>query len=164
MANQLELHTTQGRDSVSGCQFTEWLKRFLTEAEASRLSSITVQVSPAKSICLVRLLEAWRLHVTRLEEELNLSDSVRTVWGVFDLVAALSLRSFIAQGMRDPRFNHSEGLIRALRDVDSCLVSFTEIDQSETMRRLDGRLRPSDEWWWNRIPLAGPIRREIERM
>ncbi|GHA10648.1 hypothetical protein ACFOOM_31950 [Streptomyces echinoruber] len=142
----------------------EWLGCFLTEMEASRLENASVPVAPGKALGLVELLQSWRDHVVRIEGELELPDSDRTVWGVYDLIAALALRSFIARGMEIADQNSLEGFRRALGDVDSRFREFTEGDESGVVRRLDEGERPSGEWWWDRVPRIGPIRREIERI
>ncbi|MGW5645253.1 hypothetical protein ACWEV3_32335 [Saccharopolyspora sp. NPDC003752] len=142
----------------------EWLGNFLAEMELSRLERISVPVAPGRALGLVALLGSWRNHVLRIEAELELPDSGRTVWGVYDLIAALALRSFVARGVEIAGPNSLEGFIQALGDVDSRFRGFTEDDESGVVRRIDAGERSSGEWWWDRIPRIGPIRREIERI
>lgn len=143
---------------------SEWLGHFLVEGEASRLECVTVPASADRALGLVTLLASWRAHVVRIERELELPDSDRTVWGVYDLIAALSLRSLIARGIEVADASSLDGFMRALDDVDGKLRSYTEADESRIVRRVDGGGRPSDEWWWDLVPRTGPIRRELELM
>ncbi|MER5209265.1 hypothetical protein ABT063_01350 [Streptomyces sp. NPDC002838] len=142
----------------------EWLGCFLTELELSRLERVSVPIAPERTLGLVTLLGSWRSHVLRIESELELPDSDRTVWGVYDLIAALVLRSFVARGMKIADSNSLAGFRRALGDVDSRFREFTEDDESGIVRRIDEGERLSGEWWWDRVPRIGPIRREIERI
>ena len=140
----------------------EWPTRFLTEEEALRLEGVTVSVSAGRTLGMVTLLEGWHAHVRRIEKELDSPDSDRTVWGIYDLIAAYSLRSFIARGIEASGSNSLDGFLRALDGVDGVLRSYTETDESGTVRRIDGGERPGSEWWWDLVPRTGPIRREAE--
>ena len=142
----------------------EWLGCFLTDMDIRRLEGVTVPVAQERSLGLVELLESWRNHVLRIEAEIGLPDSDRTVWGVYDLIAALALRSFISIGMKNIDSDFSGGFRGALDDADSRFMQFTEIDESGIVRRLDGGERSNGEWWWDRVPRIGPIRREVERI
>lgn len=141
----------------------EWLGCFLTDMDIRRLEGVSVSVAPERALGLVELLESWRNHVLRIETEIELPDSERTVWGVYDLIAALALRSLVFRGMKNIESDFLEGFIWALDDVDSRFMQFTEIDESGIVRRLDGGERSNGEWWWDRVPRVGPIRRDVER-
>lgn len=109
-------------------------------------------------------MESWHSHVVRISGELDLPGSDRTAWGAYDLIAALALRSLLARGLENAEPSSLGGFKRALNDVDSRFREFTEYDESGVVRRIDSEGRPSDEWWWDRIPSSGPIRREIEQI
>jgi hypothetical protein len=142
----------------------EWLGCFLTDTDIRQLEGVSVSVAPERTVGLVELLESWCNHVDRIEAEVGLPDSDRTVWGVYDLIAALALRSFVYRGMKNTDSDFLEGFRRALDDADSRFRQFTEIDESGIVRRLDGGERSNGEWWWDRVPRIGPIRREVERI
>ncbi|MEU0254732.1 hypothetical protein ABZ299_19965 [Streptomyces sp. NPDC006184] len=135
----------------------------MTDMDIRRLEGVSVRVAPERALGLVELLESWRNQVLRIEAEVGLPDSDRTVWGVYDLIAALALRSFVFRGMKNIDLNFLEGFRLALDDADSRFMQFTEIDESGIVRRLDGGERSNGEWWWDRVPRVGPIRRDIER-
>jgi hypothetical protein len=147
---------------MSSSEYDEWVGQFLTDVEVSRLESVSVPVAPGRTLGLVSLLASWRSHVVRIERELGLPDSDRTAWGVYDLIAALALRSFIARGVEIAPSGSLDGIRRALSDVDARFEEFTEADNSGAVRRIDGGERSRDEWWWDRVPRLGPIRREVE--
>lgn len=149
---------------MSASERGEWIGCFLTDLDIRRLEGVSVSVTPERALGLVELLEGWRNHVLRIEDELRLPDSDRTVWGVYDLIAALALRSFISRGMKKIDSDTIGGFERAVNDVDSRFVQFTEVDGSGIVRHLDGVERSNVEWWWDRVPRIGPIRREVERI
>lgn len=135
----------------------------LDHEESAQLSSITVPVAHGRSIDLRTLLGAWERHVRKIEDDLDRPDSDRTVWGAYDLVAALRLRSLIRDGLRalpPTLLNSVEGLLAA---IDNRFRSYTEEDVGGTVRAIDDAEVSPQEWWWRRIPVRGPVRRELER-
>ncbi|WP_433700977.1 hypothetical protein [Nocardiopsis sp. CA-288880] len=142
----------------------EWLGSFLTDMDIGRLESVSVSVTPNRSLGLIELLESWQNHVLRIEAETGLPDSNRTVWVAYDLIAALALRSLVHRGMKKAESDYLEGFMRALDDVDSRFIQFTENDEPGIVRHLDDGGRSDDEWWWDRVPQLGPIRRDIDRI
>ncbi|GAA0364305.1 hypothetical protein GCM10010319_47690 [Streptomyces blastmyceticus] len=141
----------------------EWLSRHLGAAEADQLERTAVSVSPARSLGLVTLLLGWYEHVARMERELNLPDSDRSAWGAHDLIAADSLRDFIARGLEMIPERGSRQFSAALDEVDSRFLSYTEVDKLNILPRLDGDEVRVRGWWWTRIPCSGPIRRDLDR-
>jgi hypothetical protein len=111
---------------------------------------------------LARLIGAWYQHVAKLHADLPFGDDDRTVWGSYDLVAAVTIRSRLEKKLHraeEPVYSS----VRALVDeVDSEFRSFTEADEGVRLARLDGSTRGRDEWWWARVPIDGPARRELD--
>ena len=151
----------------------EWLTPLLAAADISSLDQIAVSVAPEKDLGLITLLAGWREHVARIEGEVVLPDTDEALWGVWDYAAALTLRSFIARGLKLAEMTSVVGYRRALDMIDDRFRRITEEDVSGFMRRVDraeasnaDRYEPPsvDEWWWDRVLRIGPIRREIERM
>lgn len=140
-----------------------WLSRHLAGAEADQLERIAVSVAPARSLGLVTLLLGWYEHVARMERELDLPDSDRSAWGAHDLIAADSLRDFIARGLEMIPERESRKFSTALSEVDSRFLSYTEVDELDILPRLDGDEARPRGWWWGRIPCSGPIRRDLDR-
>ena len=145
-------------------ELDEWLGCFLTDMDLRRLEGVSVRITSERKPRVVDLLKAWHGHVLRFEVEVGLPDSDRTVWGVWDFIAALALRSRLSRGVRKVDQDSLERFKRALDDVDSRFMKFTEMDEFEIALRLDGGGRSDGEWWWDRIPRVGPIRREADRI
>ncbi|MFD7922187.1 hypothetical protein ACFV3R_23555 [Streptomyces sp. NPDC059740] len=148
---------------MSEVQAREWLGRHLGVTEADQLDRTVVSVAPARSLGLVALLLGWYEHVTRMERELGLPDSDRSVWGAHDLIAADSLRDFIARGLESIPEGESRNFLIALNEADSRFLSYTEVDELGVLLRLYGDESKVRGWWWKRIPRSGPIRRDLDR-
>lgn len=78
----------------------EWLECFLADVDIRRLEDVSVRISPGRKLTVLDLLKAWHGHVLRLEAEVGLPDSGRTVWGVWDFIAALAIRSCLSRGIK----------------------------------------------------------------
>jgi hypothetical protein len=98
-----------------------------------------------------------------MERELDLPDSDRSVWGAHDLIAADSLRDFIARGLESIPEGESRNFLIALDEADSRFLSYTEVDELGALPRLDNDESKVRGWWWTRIPCSGPIRRDLDR-
>ncbi|WKX73554.1 hypothetical protein [Streptomyces sp. XD-27] len=143
-------------------EIKEWLSRFLGSSEISKLQQISVRVSASREIDLCDLVAGWYQHLKKMESDLPLSDSDRTVWGAYDLLAALSLRDFVARGLGKLDPDCSTAAAAAVRDVDEKFLSYTEQDDCQRIKKLDDSIGEGRGWWWKRIPVSGPIRREID--
>ncbi|GAA1702013.1 hypothetical protein GCM10009745_56530 [Kribbella yunnanensis] len=145
-------------------QARDWLGRHLGAAEIDRFERVSVQVTPGRSLDLVTLVLGWYEHVTRIERELGLPDSDRSVWGAHDLIAADILRDLIDRALEMVPLGELGNLLAALDEVGSRFRSYTEADQRGALLRLHGEEPDPRGWWWDRIPCAGPIRRELDRL
>ncbi|WP_033290972.1 hypothetical protein [Amycolatopsis jejuensis] len=148
---------------MSELQAREWLGRHLGVVEVDRLERIVISVAPARSLGMVTLLLGWYEHVARMEGELEFPDDDRSVWGAHDLIAADSLRDFIAGGLELVPEEDASNFVSALGEVDSRFRSYTEVDELGVLLRLAGDEPDARGWWWVRIPRFGPIRRELDR-
>lgn len=149
---------------MSEVEARDWLGRHLGVAEAAHLERTAVSVAPTRSLDLVTLLLGWYEHVARMERELELPDSDRSVWGAHDLIAADSLRDFIAHGLELVPEGESRNFLIALNEADSRFLSFTEDDKRGIVLRLNGDESQTRGWWWTRIPCSGPVRRDLDRI
>lgn len=143
-------------------EIKQWLSRFLGASEISKVQQVSVRVSATREIDLCDLIAGWYQHVRKIENDLPLPNSDRTAWGVYDLLAALSLRDFVARGLGELDADYSAAAAVAVRDVDERFLSYTERDDSRCIEKLDDSISENRGWWWKRIPISGPIRREMD--
>ncbi|TDD58163.1 hypothetical protein E1263_20245 [Kribbella antibiotica] len=149
---------------MSHVESRNWLCRHLGAAEADRLGRTVVSVAPAQMLDLVTLLLGWYEHVTRIEKEFELPDSDRSVWGAHDLVAADFLRDFVARGLELVPEGEAKNFLIALSEVDSKFLSYTEEDKDRVVIGLSGDESEIRGWWWSRIPISGPVRRDLDQL
>ena len=140
-----------------------WLSERFPKADIARMREVFVQVAPDHRIDLVDLVLAWNGHVERIERELTTSSDEPTAWGAYDLVAALCLRDFLRDGLSGLGEGLRQRVELPILDIDNRFIAYTELDNRGLVERIDGRSRPSSEWWWHRIPRSGPVREDILR-
>jgi hypothetical protein len=143
--------------------FNEWLPRRIDEANVLRLNEIVVPISPETSLGLIDLLRAWWEHLHKFEADLLASPDDRLIWGAHDYIAALIIRDHLAKAMLrvDPVLKHQADSV--ISEVDRRFTDFTEHDEDGCTERIEGRIDPSRDWWWKRVPKRGPVREEMQR-
>ena len=130
-------------------QADQWLFKRLGDFSASgRRSDLSI------------LLGAWYQHVGKLKADLLCPDDDRSVWGVFDLVAAATIRSKLEKELERAEVQNEAR--SAVDEVDEDFLSFTEGDEEARLARLAEGAPGPREWGWRRIPTGGPARRELD--
>lgn len=118
---------------------------------------------PPEADDLIWLVGGWYQHVGKLLADLPFGDEDRTVWGAYDLVAAVTLRSRLGALLSRTTEDVAPELRAAVDEVDQSFLDFTEEDGRGALLRL-GEFDPTpEEWWWFRVPKSGPARRELDR-
>ena len=132
---------------------------------ADRLGILRSEVAETDELdLLLNLVGGWYQHVAKLQADLPCSDDDRTVWGAYDVVAAVALRSRIERGMSRAGTGIHPLVRAAVDEVDETFREFTEVDPQERLARLDGSSPDASAWWWGRVPSDGPARRELDRI
>ncbi|PRX92410.1 hypothetical protein CLV72_110170 [Allonocardiopsis opalescens] len=125
--------------------------------------AIPVQVNPQYSSNIYNLLMSWQGHVARIRSELDLPDSDTSIWGVHDLKATLIIRDFNERPLGLIESSTREKVEAILSEIDQLFRSYTEEDPRNMIDYIDSdEPDPGRGWWWNRIPVRGPIRRELD--
>ncbi len=88
-------------------------------------------------------------------------DPADGAWGVHDFIAALTLRDFIAEGLSVATTPVIEAVGVRVGRVDDEFRSFTVPDEDGLVRAFVGSPKSLAHWWWDRIPLEGPVRLEL---
>lgn len=136
-----------------------WIVDRFSSAAIQQANSIRQDDDPT----VVELAAGWFQHVEKLRVDLPLGDDDRTVWGAHDLVATAALRSRLEAAKAKVHGELGREISAAVSDVDRAFWDFTEDDESAMLVRLDNRQVEAAEWWWRRIPVTGPARRELEK-
>ncbi|GAB3700384.1 hypothetical protein [Nocardiopsis oceani] len=140
----------------------EWFLRFFAPEELNRLERIPVRVPTGHEFELLGLLGAWYLHVRKLAADLPLPDTDPTAWGIQDVIAALFLRDFVERGLDELGTERTAGVDAAVADVDERFRALTEEDGDGRLALADPDAAGHADWWWRRIPVSGPARRELD--
>ncbi|MFE2698485.1 hypothetical protein ACFXKI_54825 [Streptomyces mirabilis] len=138
-----------------------WISERLSIDDLDELERVTVQISSQRNITLTHLLASWKAHVEKLESDLSLPSSDRSVWGAHDLIAALIIRDSIQDGIGALDVTLRSRFGSLLSEIDKRFISFTEPDALLLIEKVDARPKSEREWWWKRIPAAGPTREEL---
>lgn len=141
----------------------EWFLRYFAPEELDRLEQFPVRIPTGHEFGLLGLLGAWHTHVRRLWSDLEFPDADPAACGVHDLVTALFLRDFVDRGVVTLGTERTVGVDAALADVDARFRSLTEEDGADLLALAEPEAegRSAEHWWWRRIPLSGPARREL---
>lgn len=133
----------------------------LEEADADRFRSITVDIGYGRSRTFYDLVMAWNHHVERLRKEAGKQeDDARFTWNEHDYVAALFLRDNLESGLRTSEDDRAR---KAVDKVDASFRSFTGEGPAELLPRLADVSPDNRGWWWRRVPLTGPVARDLDR-
>ncbi|WP_280270701.1 hypothetical protein [Nocardia wallacei] len=129
--------------------------------EALELESCRHQVNEWRSFGVLDLLVSWALHVEKIDSDRFGSAGDRGVWGGYDLVAAYSIRDFLAgciERLGEPLKDKVLGVV----DVyDTRLRSVTVRDDKRVLGRYVDSDLSAAPWWWHRIPDSGPLLEEL---
>lgn len=131
------------------------------DGEVAELESCRHQVNEWRSFGVLDLLVSWALHVEKIDSDRLGSAADRGVWGGYDLVAAYSVRDFLA-GCLERLGNPLRGkVIGVVESYDTQLRSITVDDEKQVLRRYVDSDLTDAPWWWHRIPDSGPLLEEL---
>ena len=139
----------------------QWLSETFAANEIGLLRDMIVQVADQRYLDMANLLQAWKAHVEKLEGDLDLPNTDRSVWGAHDFIAALYMRDFLQSGLADLSDNRPTHIDEVIAKIDARFRSFTEADALGCAERIDGRFELARGWWWHRIPARGPAREDL---
>lgn len=137
------------------------IKAVFSEAEREELDGYRYRINDEKSIGTLDLLVSWALHVQKIDEDRAKPATDRHVWGAHDLIAAVSLRSFLARCL-DRLPEPLEGKVAGqLARYDEHFVAITREDDGRLLEQVAEEDLSGKPWWWHRIPDSGPIADEL---
>lgn len=120
---------------------------------------IVAEVRGERHIYVLDLVDAWAADVSLLATEaarpLDPSADSRTV---FDFIGTLHLRNRLDRALRAI---DGDVALPSVAVTDELFRRFTMIDESQALHRGWNEV-PLEPWWWQRIPIAGPVFEEIK--
>lgn len=124
----------------------------------TELTAVSVHLGETRVIQLLDALDSWALNVLRFHRELGLGPDAPDAYGADDYVGALFGRDRIERALSGT-FAGREGPA-ALEIVDEFFRGFTVPDSTKLLRHA-GNSDDRDPWWWQRVPLQGPVVEEL---
>jgi hypothetical protein len=127
-----------------------------------------VPLSTDREISLIALIRTWAKDVDRLESEHSSTHaSDPGSWTVWDYISALLVRDRLAEmTMRIPDPLGPKIRTWVEKKPDMKLCSFTQTDDSGIFNRFASEIAGEDlfskDWWWNRVPISGPVHEDLE--
>ena len=111
------------------------------------------------NVSLGTLEEGWASRVLKLRSDAAASVRSGQEWGLDDLVGCYYIRQAIENGLAsDPDLEAPS----SLEAIDALLLTFTSRENIATLRKQDPMI--PDTWWWERIPINGPIREQFDQL
>ncbi len=126
------------------------------------LAEVLVDLRQGKMMTLKELVEGWHQHVGRLYQERHAHFADKQTWGGHDFVAALHLRSLIAEATDQVSGSALNVTVELVSADDELFKSFTQPDTGGMIERFSSDHFSDTEWWWQRIPISGPVREEFD--
>ena len=128
------------------------------------LDGIFLDIGPHR-IQVIDAINDWADWVLKLlfdSREQSLK-STGSVWSLYDLIASLIRRDAIERTINSQL--RSDARISILKAIDELFESFTRQIEFDVAALPDADPEPHDQnWWWNRIPSAGPLAREASSL
>ena len=131
---------------------------------SSELVQVTVDLGYGRSSKLLDLIDSWADHVLRFLREAHPAfDAPALAWGVHDFVASLYIRDRVQQGIMAYSMDFDATLPPTVVISDEVFRSFTAQDDRGDLRLVFNDI-PSEPWWWQRVPKAGPVLTELQEI
>jgi hypothetical protein len=131
-----------------------------SDAELSDIKSQPYQVG-RRSFTVLELLAAWAAHVEKIDKDRTKSSSDPKVWGAYDLLAAMSMRSSLEKSMSQMHDSIRAKISALTAEIDKQFVSITQPDEKHLVAEFEEADLSNRPWWWHRIPDSGPILDEL---
>ena len=104
---------------------------------------------------------AWDRHVRKIDADRALPWEDHSVWTEHDLAAALYIRDFLERAMGQLPGTLRERLAAWVAGVDEQFRSYTADDPDGKMAKIADVDLTGRPWWWRRVPVDGPIVRDL---
>jgi hypothetical protein len=119
------------------------------------VSGVVAEYRADDPIYLLDLADGWAQHVLRFIAEAGSQETPPDFWGGDDFIGALHLRSRLEEALRGEPID-----LPTVAAVDELFRRFTKSDDDAWLQR-SGHEIPSEPWWWQRVPAAGPAAKEM---
>lgn len=143
------------------------VRRFLpglNDDQFETLTSYEVLEAHNRVTTLAELVAGWTAHVDRIEAESTRSLGDRDVWAEHDFVAMLHLRDRLAAGLQQAPTRIAALVEPLVLASDQRFEAITAPDSTQLLERVVPEPERGTDWWWQRVPLGGPIVEALQRV
>jgi hypothetical protein len=139
------------------------ISEMLDERQRAELESVGVPLGHGRTRSAAGIVVGWAAHVSRLSAEHDLAPGEdRDAWNAHDYIAAMLIRGRVQRALDLLDVELRAAVTPVVTRFDDLLSSFTEPDEARLLRRFAAD-DADEQWWWQRIPVSGPVRAELER-
>ncbi|MEV4239055.1 hypothetical protein AB0J47_28190 [Nocardia sp. NPDC049737] len=131
-----------------------------SDTELADIKSQPYQVG-RRSFTVLELVAAWAAHVEKIDKDRAKPTSDPKVWGAYDLLAAMSMRSSLEKSMSQMPDSIRGKISFLTTEIDKQFVSITQPDEKNLVAEFEEADLSNRPWWWHRIPDSGPILDEL---
>ena len=139
------------------------ISELLDERQRTALENTTISLGHSRTRTAASVIVGWAAHVHRLHTERDLGPGQdNDAWTAHDYIAALLIRARAQRALDQLDPDVRQAAARVVARFDELLNSFTEPDERQVLRRFAAG-EAGEQWWWQRIPVSGPVRTDLDR-
>jgi hypothetical protein len=129
--------------------------------EIATIESHAIPFGSDETVDALRFAAGWATRVAKFDADRSLAWTDRTVWNEHDLAGSLHQRDFLDRAMSQLPVELRERLAVWVAAVDERFRSYTVDDPDGKMAKIAEVDLAGRPWWWRRVPVDGPIRRDL---
>ncbi len=142
----------------------EELSALLTAEDLGAVSATGTPgiVMPNGSGDALDLVVGWALNERKLNSELDASLEDPRTWGAEDFLGAMYTRDRLQRVVERLPISVRMKISALIKVYDDEFAAFTELDTGGLLRRAADHAVEGRGWWWQRVPVRGPSREELD--
>ncbi len=130
-------------------------------AEIADIESHAIPFGSERTVDALQFAAGWAGRVAKLDADRALAWTDRTVWNEHDLAGSLHQRDFLQRALGELPDPLRERLAAWVTGVDDHFRAYTVDDPDGKMAKIADINLAGRSWWWRRIPVDGPIVRDL---
>ncbi|GAA5067214.1 hypothetical protein [Nocardia callitridis] len=134
-----------------------------SEDEISEFEARSIALSSGDRRSALQLADSWAVHVDKIDRDRALSWTDRTVWNEYDFSAAIIIRDYLSDAMRNLVSPLSGKVLEYVANPDERYRAITVGDSGMRMAAVSRVEVSGRGWWWYRVPDSGPVLEDLAR-
>jgi hypothetical protein len=129
--------------------------------EIARIESLAIPFGSDQTVDALRFAAGWAARVAKFDADRARPWTDRTVWNEHDLAGSLHQRDFLQRALDELPEPLRERLAAWVSGVDDHFRAYTVDDPDGRMAKIADVDLTGRSWWWRRVPVDGPIVRDL---